>query len=247
MNTNYNNPQDKESRKATIVSATAGIAGGAALGVGAAAVYSATAHAENPGDESPYIEKTQAPVEEEPVVAKQTVEVHHHHHNTQPQAEVVEYNMVVDDNGNHIADMAQVNYRGENIVLVDSDLDGMADTAWFDHNRNNIVEENEIYDMRSEHIAMNTIKSSAQNIAVVKAEPDPEYLMETDTMAYRNQEEVVEDVTGSDDMDYSQNHTSDNVIETPDLTQTTDDISMNTIDTDMPDYVNDADVDAFIG
>lgn len=235
MNTNNSNPQEsRDSRKATVISATAGIAGGAALGVGAAAVYSATANAAET-DESPLIEKAEAPIETPAAAPETHVEVHHHHHTTtppQPQAEVVEYNMVIDENGNHIADMAQVNYRGDNIMYLDSDLNGEADSAWYDINRNQIIDEGEVVDVRDSHIAMNALKANAQNIAYVTTEPDVNY---GEDSAHIGQEGVVEN-TGNDisGIDYSQ-PTSDSA-----------DLSINTIDTDMPDYVNDADIDAFV-
>lgn len=228
FNEEYNSietPQNEEKRNnATVVSAAAGIAGGAAIGVGAAALWPNSAEAAEVEDvnteDDVLIEKAEAPSVEPEVVTQTTVHHVHIHHEPEPvhapQAEVTEFAQVVDSEGNHVADMASVKVEGENIVYLDNDLNGEADIAWYDANHNQMVDEGEIVDVTDSHINMNTLQQAAANttITVVDSNPEPVY-----------------DAPGID-------YTAD----------ASHDLSVNTdMSNDMPDYVNDADVDSFVG
>lgn len=238
----FNQKKNKKGNSATVVSAAAGIGGGVAVGVGAAALWPNSADASEI-DENDFINKAEAPqgdhTEQSTVVEHVNVhhgaDVHHsaevHHatpaHIEQPvepnvephvdpnQPEVVNYTHVVDESGNQLADVAQVRYGNEEIHYFDTDMNNEANVAWYDANHNLAMEEDEVVDVRDAHIKMSNFQEVSQH---------------TDVHVFTNEEVQTYNEIQDPGMDYT--------------TEAGSDIAMND---DMPDYVNDADVDSFIG
>lgn len=219
------NVQNEENKsKATVISAAAGVVGGVAAGVAGAALWPADAQAaegEVLDADDLLVEKAEAPTVQPEVVHHTHVEhVNVVHVNEGPQGvvpemEVSEYQQIVDAHGTHIADVATVEMGGEQVHIFDTDVNGEADVAWYDANRNQMIDEGEVIDVSQEHIQMNGLQNMAQHTSVSVYDEAP-----VDTV------DPGVDYTASVD---------------------THDMSSVDMGTDMPDYVNDADVDAFVG
>lgn len=217
----FSQKANKKDNSATVVSAVAGIGGGAALGVGAASLWPNSAEASET-DDNDYIDKIEAPTAEasDQATVVQHVNVNHsatvHHVTPSPiepavepvepvspvqpvepvgpvepvepvdpvgpvepigpveppvptpsdQPEVLRYVEFVDESGNNYGDMAVVRDGNREIHYFDYNRNQEADFAWYDANHNELIEENELMDIKDVHIKMADLKNLAHDTDV---------------------------------------------------------------------------------
>lgn len=99
------------------------------------------------------------PVEEQPV--RHDVPADNPEHNgSSDEIEVLGYDRLTNQEGNQI-DLAVINVHGNEVGVVDADMDGIADAVMHDANGNGVIEENEIHPIVDEVIPMQPLADAA--------------------------------------------------------------------------------------
>lgn len=99
------------------------------------------------------------------------------------EIEVVGYDRVTNQDGSQM-DIAVVNVNGNEIGVVDVDLDGEADALICDANHNGIIEEGEMQIVQGEGIAMQPFADAAGFTPLYAQNDLPDYVNEADVDTY---------------------------------------------------------------
>lgn len=86
----------------------------------------------------------------------------HNNSNDNTDIEVVAYETVSDEYGNEM-DTALLDVDGQQVVLLDVDMDGVADVMVADTNADNMIEDNEIADVADYNISMEAFEKEMCN------------------------------------------------------------------------------------
>lgn len=170
------------------------IAGAAVLGVGGTAAAAAYYHKNHQTAETDSSENTEneeltsddllaaansAVTESENGETVETVEnvhveevhVHHHYHapvTPEPDVQFSESGYLFDEDGNLVSEFDAGTIDGKDFVMVDSDFNGYADRIGYDLNGNHIIEDNEIFDLDNQSIAV----GNSNNVHYYAQTPD---------------------------------------------------------------------------
>lgn len=102
---------------------------------------------------------------------------------TTPEVEVLSYDRVTNDDGSQM-DIAVVSVNGNEVGVLDVDLDGEADVLMCDLNGNGVIEDNEVQYVSGEGIAMQDFQNGA-GFNPLYAENDlPDYVNDADVDTY---------------------------------------------------------------
>lgn len=102
---------------------------------------------------------------------------------TTPEVEVLSYDRVTNDDGSQM-DIAVVSVDGNEVGVLDVDIDGEADVLMCDLNGNGVIEDNEVQYVSGEGIAMQDFQDGA-GFNPLYAENDlPDYVNDADVDTY---------------------------------------------------------------
>lgn len=178
MNTENNN--DVKKNVATGVSTAAGATAGVIIG----SVYNPlTADAEE-------IQKPEIP-------GNQNHEPQHGHEQNPPvtepgketpvtgpdEVEVVGYDRIDTQDGGQI-DLAVVNYNGNEVGIIDLNLDGEADVMVCDVNNDGVIDENEVIDIHGQGLAMEPLQDAAGFSPLYAQNDLPDYVNDAEVDTY---------------------------------------------------------------
>lgn len=76
-----------------------------------------------------------------------------------PDIEVLNYGTITDENGNQI-DVAIIDFEDNEVLVIDSNQDNIADVIFIDANHNGEIENEEIFDISEENISMQTYEDA---------------------------------------------------------------------------------------
>ena len=123
---------------------------------------------ENPVDSKP------TPVEPEPKPVNPDPE---------PEVEVVSYDRVTNDDGSQM-DVAVLNVNGNEVGVIDANLDGEADALVCDANQNGAIEDGEIENVQGQGISMQPLQDAAGFDPQFAQNDLPDYVNDADVDTY---------------------------------------------------------------
>lgn len=177
--TEKTNKKENGNVKSDVLSgASAGVGATIGMVVGSALVTEASAAEVEPPVVPPVKpEKPEEPVKpEEPAKPEEQVVIT----TEEPEIIVEDCGYVVFDDGS-MAEVATLSIDGHAAIVVDADMDGMADLMAVDINNNNIVDENEQFDVSEDGLAMEAFREpDYTNIA----QADNDYVNNADVQDY---------------------------------------------------------------
>lgn len=101
----------------------------------------------------------------------------------QPEVEVIAYERITNEDGSQ-ADLAILNVEGNEVGVLDVDLDGNADILMCDFNDNGIIEENECETIQGEDFAMQPLQDAAGFNPAFAQNDLPDYVNDADVEPY---------------------------------------------------------------
>ena len=101
----------------------------------------------------------------------------------EPEVEVVSYETVMNDDGS-VMDVAVVSVDGQQAVVADVDMDGMADVVLSDVNGNGTLEDNEFVDVTGQGIMMTPFQEVAQEGSPTTLAHNQDYVNDADVTDY---------------------------------------------------------------
>ncbi len=99
------------------------------------------------------------------------------------EIQVLSYDRISDDSGNQV-DLAVVSVNGQEVGVVDANLDGRADIMMSDVNNDGVIQENEIIDVHEQDIAMQPFQESAGFNPEFAQNDLPDYVNDADVDSY---------------------------------------------------------------
>lgn len=161
------------------VATGASTAAGAVAGVFAgSALTPETAQAqETPTPNPTPTPKPEPPTPEPPMPEPPTPEP------TTPEVEVLSYDRVTNDDGSQM-DIAVVSVDGNEVGVLDVDLDGEADVLMCDLNSNGVIEDNEVQYVSGEGIAMQDFQDASGFNPLYAQNDLPDYVNDADVDTY---------------------------------------------------------------
>lgn len=99
------------------------------------------------------------------------------------EIEVISYDRMTNDDGNQI-DVAVVSINGEEIGLIDVNLDGEADAILYDENHNGVIEDDEVEIIQGEGISMQPFADAAGFNPLYAQNDLPDYVNDADVDTY---------------------------------------------------------------
>ena len=102
---------------------------------------------------------------------------------TTPEVEVLSYDRVTNEDGSQM-DIAVVSVNGNEVGVLDVDLDGEADVLMCDLNGNGMIEDNEVQYVTGEGIAMQDFQDGAGFNPLYAQNDLPDYVNDADVDTY---------------------------------------------------------------
>lgn len=155
----------------TAAGATAGVIIGAAIAPGSVEAAEAVTPAPIPG-----AAPTPSP---DPV----TPPAPNPHPGDKPEIEVLGYDRVVNEDGS-LSDIAVVNVNGNEVGVIDIDLDGKADALVCDINQNGIIEDDEVEFVQGQGVDMQPFADAAGFNELFAQNDLPDYVNDADVDTY---------------------------------------------------------------
>lgn len=178
----------EESRKAEIkknVATGASTAAGATAGVIIGTVVSPVeAQAQETPAPQPVVEPTPAPKPTpEPAPEPAPEPTPEPAPEPQPEVEVLAYDRITNEDGSQM-DLAVVNVGGNEVGVLDADLDGEADVLICDVNQNGMIEDGEYEVVQGQGIAMQPLQDAAGFTPEYAQNDLPDYVNDADVDPY---------------------------------------------------------------
>ena len=100
-----------------------------------------------------------------------------------PEVEVVSYDRVTNDDGSQM-DVAVLNVNGNEVDVIDANLDGEADALVCDANQNGVIEDGEIENVQGQGISMQPFQDAAGFDPQFAQNDLPDYVNDADVDTY---------------------------------------------------------------
>ena len=100
-----------------------------------------------------------------------------------PEVEVVSYDRVTNDDGSQM-DVAVLNVNGNEVGVIDANLDGEADALVCDANQNGEIEDGEIENVQGQGISMQPFQDAAGFDPQFAQNDLPDYVNDADVDTY---------------------------------------------------------------
>lgn len=126
---------------------------------------------ETQGPQNPETPETPQPPKQEPPTG------------VEPEVEVVGYDRVTNEDGSQM-DIAVLNVNGNEVGVIDADLDGEADALVCDINQNGVIEDGEIEIVQGQGIAMQPFQDAAGFNPQYAQNDLPDYVNDADVDTY---------------------------------------------------------------
>ena len=101
----------------------------------------------------------------------------------EPEVEVVSYDRVTNDDGSQM-DVAVLNVNGNEVGVIDANLDGEADALVCDANQNGAIEDGEIENVQGQEISMQPLQDAAGFDPQFAQNDLPDYVNDADVDTY---------------------------------------------------------------
>lgn len=101
----------------------------------------------------------------------------------EPEVEVVSYDRVTNDDGSQM-DVAVLNVNGNEVGVIDANLDGEADALVCDANQNGAIEDGEIENVQGQGISMQPLQDAAGFDPQFAQNDLPDYVNDADVDTY---------------------------------------------------------------
>lgn len=101
----------------------------------------------------------------------------------EPEVEVVSYDRVTNDDGSQM-DIAVLNVNGNEVGVIDANLDGEADALVCDANQNGAIEDGEIENVQGQGISMQPLQDAAGFDPQFAQNDLPDYVNDADVDTY---------------------------------------------------------------
>lgn len=101
----------------------------------------------------------------------------------EPEVEVVSYDRVTNDDGSQM-DVAVLNVNGNEVGVIDANLDGEADALVCDANQNGAIEDEEIENVQGQGISMQPLQDAAGFDPQFAQNDLPDYVNDADVDTY---------------------------------------------------------------
>lgn len=187
---NNENKQEVKKNVATSASTAAGATAGVIIGT---VVTPGTAEAAEVTIPEPTVTPQPSPAskptpqpEPEPVISPEPVKpepVTPDSPSSEPEVEVVGYDRITNEDGSQM-DIAVLNVNGNEVGIIDANLDGEADALVCDINQNGVIEEGEMEIVQGQGIEMQPFQDAAGFTPQFAQNDLPDYVNDADVDTY---------------------------------------------------------------